>query len=119
MLLNRFYEPLITCLIITIIVEVFIAYLLKVRDKKDYLNIILVNIITNPLVVLFPYLIYLYHGLTARYLSLIILELFAFLTEGYIYHKVLKYQKINGFILSLILNLSSYILGDIINIIIY
>lgn len=119
MLLNRFYEPLITCLIITIIVEVFIAYLLRIREKKDYLNIILVNIITNPIVVLFPYIIYLYHGITARYISLAILELFAFLTEGYIYYKVLKYKKINGFILSLILNLSSYIIGDVINLIIY
>jgi len=119
MLLNRFYEPLFTCLITTIVVEVIIAYLLKVKDKKDYLNIILVNIITNPLVVLFPYIIYLYHGITARYISLAIFELFAFLSEGFIYYKVLKYKRINSYVLSLILNLSSYIIGDIVNLIIY
>ena len=119
MLLNRFYEPLITCLVITIVVELVIAHLLQIRTKKDYINIILVNVITNPIVVLFPYIIYLYYGITARYISLIILELFAFITEGYIYYKVLKYRKINGFTLSLILNFSSYIIGDIINLIIY
>jgi len=119
MLLNRYYQVLLTCLITTIVVEIVLAYLFKVKSKKDYLNIILVNIITNPIVVLFPYIIYLYHGITARYISLAILELLAFLTEGFIYYKFLKYKKINGYLLSLILNLSSYIIGNIINLIIY
>lgn len=119
MLLNRFYEPLLTCLILTIIIEVIIAYFLKVRVKKDYLNIILVNILTNPIVVLFPYIIYLYHGITIYYISLIILELLAVLSEGFIYQKVLKYKKYNYYLLSLILNLSSYLIGDLINYLIY
>lgn len=119
MLLNKFYQPLITCLIITIIIELLIACLFKIRHKKDFLNIILVNVITNPIVVFFPYIIYLYYGIRAHNISLIILELLAFITEGFIYKKVLNYKKINSYLISLILNLSSYFLGNIINQLIY
>ena len=45
----------------------------------------------------------------------IIFELIAFFIEGFIYNKVLKYKKINGYILSLILNISSYSIGHIVN----
>ena len=38
-------------LVLTIIIEVAVALSLKVRDKKDLLNIVLVNFLTNPLVV--------------------------------------------------------------------
>ena len=45
----------------------------------------------------------------------IILEITAFLVEGLIYKKTLEYKRINGFLLSLILNISSYVLGILIN----
>ena len=119
MLINSFYKVILICLISTIIIEIFIAFIFKVRDKKDFINIILVNIITNPIVVLIPYIIYLYYGVAYRYISLLVLEILTIVVEGFIYKKVLKYNKINAYILSIILNLSSYLIGEILSKIIW
>lgn len=106
---------MIKCLICTIIIEVLVAYILKIRDKKDILNIILVNILTNPLVVSIPIFMLVKYNYKMRIISLIILEILTVIVEGLIYLKVLKYKKVNPFIISLILNLSSYLIGEIIN----
>lgn len=113
MLINSFYKVIVICLISTIIIELILALIFKVRDKKDFLNIILVNIITNPIVVVIPYIIYLYCGVTYRYISLFIFEMLTIIVEGFIYKKVLKYNKINVYVLSLILNVSSYLIGEL------
>ena len=106
---------MIKCLLCTIIIEVVMAFILRVRDKKDYLNIMLVNIITNPIVVSLPVFIYVKYGYKEYIISLITLELLTVLTEGLIYLKVLKYKRINPILLSLILNASSYLIGEVIN----
>lgn len=106
------------CLINTIVIELIIAYILKVRNSKNFINIVLVNIVTNPIVSSLPYIIYLIYGIKYRIFSLIILETWAFVTEGLIYKKYLNYKKLTPFILSLILNLSSFLLGVIIELII-
>jgi len=49
---DSFIIYMLLCLFSTIIIEVLVAILCGVRDKKDILNIILVNAFTNPLVVL-------------------------------------------------------------------
>ena len=108
-----------TSLICTIIIEVIVGFLLQVKEKKDYINIILVNAITNPIVVVMPYIISLYQGIIYRYITLIILEILAVLIEGYIYNKTLRYKKFNAYKLSLTLNLCSYFIGIILNQIIY
>ena len=108
-----------TCLVLTIVIEVVLALILGVRDKKDLLNIVLVNILTNPLVVIIPIFCNYEFGLLGRNISLFILELLAFAIEGLIYLKVLNYKKINGLLLSLILNLASYFTGVIYNLIVY
>lgn len=112
-------QIMITCLLLTIIIEVVIALILGVRDKKDLLNIVLVNILTNPLVVVIPIYFNYEYGLLGRNISLFILEILAFAIEGLIYIKVLNYKRINGLLLSLILNLASYFSGVIYNLIIY
>ena len=99
------------CLLLTIIIESIFAFLLGVRSKKDFLNITLVNVLTNPIVVTIPYLIYILYGYKFYTYSIILLEIFTFLIEGLIYLKVLDYKKINPLFLSLLLNLTSYGLG--------
>lgn len=106
---------MIRCLLYTIIIELTVALILHVKNKKDLLNVILVNILTNPVVVLVPVLIYYKYGLLAKNITLYSLEILAVLIEGFIYMRVLKYKKINPYILSLLLNLSSYLIGEIIN----
>lgn len=106
---------MIKCLICTIIIEVIVAYILRIKDKKDISNIILVNVVTNPLVVSIPIYMMVKYNYNMRIISLIVLEILTVIVEGLIYLKVLKYKKMNPFIISIILNLSSYLIGEIIN----
>ncbi len=115
MSLNNLPLIMLKCLLLTIIIELLIAFILGVRDKKDIINVILVNVITNPIVVITPVIIYIYIGSTFSRISLYILEILTVLVEGLIYKKVLSYKKINPILLSLILNVSSFLIGELIN----
>lgn len=111
-------KVMLICLVMTIVIECGIAIILGYR-KKDLLNVLLVNLLTNPIVSTLPVYFNYYHGLKARNICLYILEVLVLIVEGFIYAKVLKRKKINGFLLSLILNASSYFLGLLLNEIIY
>lgn len=115
MSINNIPFILIKCLLLTIIIELSLALILGVRDKKDIINVILVNVITNPIVVMSQILLYLNFGYTIEVIGIVILEILVVPIEGLIYKKVLNYKKINPFILSLILNASSLIIGGFIN----
>ena len=86
------------CLLSTMLIECLIAFILKVRNKKDYLNIILVNILTNPILVSLTITIRYLIGFKLEKIATISLEILAFIVEGLIYKKVLEYKKINGII---------------------
>jgi hypothetical protein len=115
MIVNDLPKIMIKCLVLTILIELAIALLIGIIKKKDLLNIILVNVVTNPLVVSLPILVMMLHGIRARYIMLIILEILTVIFEGLIYSKVLDYKKLNPYIISLILNLGSYLIGEVIN----
>ncbi len=118
-MINLYLKILIVCLLSTIIVEVIVSLLLKVRDKKDILNIILVNIMTNPLLVSITVYINIFYGLKYKNIIIYPLEILVVLVEGLVYKRYLKYKKINPYLLSFILNISSYLIGLFINRIIY
>ncbi len=118
MLIRDLPIVMVRCLLITVFVEVIIAFILKYR-KKDLLNVMLVNILTNPLLNSTAVYINFYYGLKAREIFVVIFEIIVVIIEGMIYHKYMNRRKINGYLLSLILNVSSYIIGLIINKIIY
>lgn len=115
MSLNNIPFIMIRCLVLTVIIELLLALILGVRNKKDIINVILVNVITNPIVVMTPIILYLNFGSLISKISLLILEVLTVLVEGLIYKKVLEYKKINWFLLSLILNVTSFIIGEVIN----
>lgn len=110
---------MISSLLGTLIIENIIAFIIGIRNKKDFLNVSLVNILTNPVVVSISFAVNLLYGFKGRIISMIILELLAFLIEGLIYSKVLQFKKINSFLVSLILNVASYIIGFGINYLIW
>ena len=56
------------------------------RNKKDLLLVVMVNILTNPVVVLIYWLAVLRAGWNSI-IILVLLEIFAILTEGYYYEK--------------------------------
>lgn len=106
---------MIRSLLLTEVIELTAAFLIGVRNKIDYINIIFVNIMTNPVVVVSAFLINYYYGLDVRNIALIFLEFSAFFSEGLIYKKHLEFKKINPFSLSIILNAFSFFSGEIIN----
>lgn len=116
--INELPLIMLICLSSTIVIELIMSLLLGIRNKKDILNVILVNIMTNPLIV--SILMYItYNKLFNTTISIIILEILVVLTEGFTYKKVLTFDKINPYVLSLILNITSYFIGGLLNNIIY
>lgn len=118
MLISDLPKVMIISLICTVVIEISIAFFLKYR-KRDLLNILLVNILTNPLLNSVVVAINYFYGLKARNVSLYIFEVLVVIVEGYIYQKFLERRKINGYLLSLLLNIASYGLGLLINKVIY
>lgn len=116
MVINNIPYILFYCLISTIIIECIGAFILGIRNKKDFINIILVNVLTNPVLVM---TLICFNGKNMYIICLIILEFLAFLIEGLIYKKVLMHKKIKPFVLSLILNIMSYTIGYFIDLLIF
>ena len=86
-----------------------------IREKKSYLRqFILINLITNPSIVLFFNILNL---LNFKYIleTIIILEIIVVIVEGKLYQVFLKEKNNKWYINSLILNLTSYLLGIIIS----
>ena len=118
MLISDLPKVMLISLICTIVIEVSVAFLLHYRGK-DLINVLLVNILTNPLLNSSIVAINYYYGLKVRNTCLYIFEILVIIVEGFIYWKYLERKKINGFLLSLILNIASYVIGLLINKIIY
>ncbi len=102
-------------LVVTVVIEVLGSLILGVRKKKDILNVILVNVLTNPVVVISSFLVNIFGGLVLRNGVLLVLEVLVVIVEGLIYKKYLEFSKIKPFVLSGILNLVSWGLGVLIN----
>lgn len=110
---------MVRCLLLTVFIETIVAVLFGVRTKKDILNIILVNIITNPPLVSGTFAINLFYGIQMRNILEIVFEILVVFIEGFIYYKYLEFKKINPFMFALILNITSYFFGEIYNNIFY
>lgn len=102
------------CLALTVTTEVFVSLILGVKGVSNLLIVALASVMTNPIVVCISKLINYYYGPYAHIAALVILEVFALITEGFVYRYALDYKKINPFLLSLILNAASYTIGVII-----
>ena len=96
-------------LCLTIVFEAVFFFIVGKRDKKDLLLLVLVNTLTNPIVVLFYWLAYAYTNWNVI-LVIIPLEVFAIVTEGFIYKKNARSIK-RPFLFSLAANAFSYTLG--------
>ena len=66
MSINELPMIMIRCLLLTIIIEIIVGLILGIRNKKDIINIILVNIVTNPIVVSIPILVLVKYGYSAK-----------------------------------------------------
>jgi hypothetical protein len=115
--MKSLYLPYIfsVCLVLTVIFETVLAFILGVRKGKDLFNVVLANVMTNPLVSILPLYFNLKYGALSRNISLVLLEIFALFAEYFIYKRFLSYKKIPPFLLSLILNAFSYTAGVILS----
>ena len=96
---------------LTLLLEIPAALILGLRRKEDILLVGLVNVLTNPIVVLILNLFFIFTASPPPWFLILPLEVFAVLTEGFIYQKGLSYRRIHPFFLSLILNGISYFGG--------
>ncbi|MDF2484186.1 MAG: hypothetical protein K0R46_354 [Herbinix sp.] len=103
-------------LLLTLLLEAGFALIFGIRDKKDMGLLILVNILTNPLVVLSYYLVINYTEVNGL-IAIIVLELMAILTEGYYYRTYGKTFR-HPFIFSVSINLFSFLIGQMLNLLI-
>jgi len=93
-------------LALTVALESGFFLLTGKRNKKDLLLVVLVNVMTNPAVVLLYWLAVNYSGFN-RIVTITVLEMLAVLTEGYMYKKRGQdFKRPYGF--SLFANMFSY-----------
>lgn len=114
-------------LILTEIIEIFFSFILGIRNINNYKIIILMNIITNVTLSFITYTLFSFVNINF-YIYLIIIETIVILTEKIILEKYfdfdiekiflinkIKTNNYKSFCLSLILNFSSIIFGNIIS----
>ena len=97
---------------LTLLLELGLAFLLGIRKSKDLLLVFLVNAATNPPLVLFLNLFFL--SVSPPWYLILSLESCVVLAEWLLYRKRLEYVRIYPFLLSLLLNLVSYVGGLIV-----
>ena len=127
-MIPRLILTMILSLALTEAVELCTAWLLQLRDRKGLGIVALVNLLTNPAVVLLSVLIPRYSEADISYGALVAaLELWAWLTEACVYWKcrigqywenedsmVLRIPALTPFLLSSVLNLVSFTAGKLV-----
>jgi hypothetical protein len=104
---------LLKTLILTIIIEYAASYLMGYRDKQFFTILLLANLITNPTLNYILIVIDFFKLSNLRFYVEILLEAAVILVEYKIFLYVLNYNKGKLFLLSVIINISSYLTGII------
>lgn len=102
-------ENFIKVLFLTEIIEACTAYLLGYRGKRFYIVLILINILTNPLLNFILIVLYYFH--IESFIITPILEVFVVIGEWKLFEYALGKSKRSYLLLSIIINLSSYLIG--------
>ena len=112
------FESLVISLFLTLMIEISLALIVKIRDEENLTTVLWVNVLTNPVVVF-----------TANMTSIILdnyfitraviyfLEIMVVIVEGYLFKKYLKDLKMNPYLFALYLNGISFLTGEVINLI--
>ena len=100
-------------LMLTVLLEVPVGYALGARKSKKVITMILANVITNPLVGYFRLCLILFFS-NMESAGILVLEFLAFISEGFMFSKFDTIDKRNPYLVSLILNLISFSIGEII-----
>ena len=95
-------------LALTLILESIFALIWGIKGRRDWLLLLLVNVITNPIVVTLHYCV------SSRWLFVLVLEASAVLAEWLLYRKYGKTTR-PAFLFSLCANFFSYFSGLLLN----
>jgi hypothetical protein len=106
------------CLGCTVVIEGLLALLWGVRRWADQAVVALVNVMTNPLLVSIGYLILFRFGVRGYDVATAVMEILVVLVEGFVYKRILTDQK-HPFALSLFLNAGSFLIGLVLNAILF
>ena len=97
------------CLLGTLLIEVSLALMLGVRGWDNVEKVILINILTNPVLVTILFLLNrIQADITAIYILQFFLEIAVVILEGMYYKRRLRKMRMNPFLLSAVLNAVSY-----------
>lgn len=98
-------------LILTLGIELFIAFILNIRDKKNLSIIIAINIITHPLLGLFVRLNHTFKFINFNLINIILIELLIILIEFLLLKIYLQKNFKESIILSISINAVSFLSG--------
>ena len=102
-------------LTIVLLTEPFLGIIFGAKTERKIITVILVNIITNPAVVLSALSLTIFFN-RAEDIGLLFLELLAILVEGFMFQKFKTFDNKNPYLISLVVNMVSFTAGKIINI---
>ena len=106
---------LIVSLVLTLILELTMSLILGIRSNDDIKVVILVNTLTNPIVVFIANILSIYGNFYLYQVIVNIMEILVVFIEYRLYKKYLDDYKKSPFVLSLLNNVFSYGMGLIIN----
>lgn len=106
-------SSLIKSFILTFIIEYTIIKLIFIK-KKTLIPVLLVNILTNPLIVYIYNLMYIY-SFPYKDIVTVFLELLVVIVEGYVYKYLLEIKCKIALIVSFISNMIAYLVGILIS----
>ena len=104
---------IINSFILTLVIEYIIIKFIFVR-RKIFTLVLLVNMLTNPLVV-YIYNIMSLYSFAYKDVILMFLELLVVIVEGYVYKYLLETYWEKALIVSFISNILSYLIGALLN----
>ena len=103
------------CLILTIIIEGFTSFILGYRKIKEQLIVLLINVATNPVAVYCGWIIaFFITNNILRYCLILLVELIVIIIEAIMLKRFNSKQKLPFWIISIINNATSFIIGLII-----
>lgn len=108
-------SSLIISFVLTFIIEYIIIKLFFIK-KKVIIPVLLVNILTNPLIVYIYNIMYIF---SFHYIDIvtIVLEILVVIVEGYVYKHLLEIKWKKALIVSFITNIIAYLLGIVLSLV--
>lgn len=102
---------LLLALALTQLIELLVAHLFWFKSRAELLTLFFINLLTNPLANLF---FWNYYDSLDTFLLMAIIEILVVLVEAFLIKAVLRKEWTQSFLISVLINLSSFLSGLVI-----